>query len=327
MTAYLIAIVSVTLVYVLLGLGLNFEWAHAGLLNFGHVAFFAIGAYTYSLMALKGIPIPIDVLGSIVTASIAGGIVAWLTVRLKQDYLAIVTLALAEVVQLILNNSAWSGGAAGLVAVPSFSSTNQTYFLIACLLVVGAVALLSRLSRSKYGLSLQAIRDDNIAAGSLGKGVLQYKWRAFAIGSGLAGLAGALYSSYVTFISPDQFDAAVTFYVVVGIILGGSSHLGALVGTFIFVGLQESTQFASDFGITLSDATMADLRLFVIGLVLVLLLEFRPQGIFPYRRKLSRETIARAQTAIDAVDAPPGGPREPNDEENTSVRDTARESM
>jgi branched-chain amino acid transport system permease protein len=195
-------------------------------------------------------------------------------------------------------------GRRGLIAVPSFSATGTSFFVIATSCVLISWIALSRLSRSKYGLSLQAIRDDSIAAGSLGKGVLQYKWRAFALGSGLAGLAGALYASYVTYVSPDQFAAAVTFYVVVGIILGGSSHWGAIVGTFIFVGLQEATQFASDFGISISDATMADIRLFSIGAVLVLLLEFRPQGAFPYHRKLSSDTVVRAKRGLSRGPAP-----------------------
>lgn len=298
MSAYIVAIISITLIYVLLGLALNLEWAHAGLLNFGHVAFFAIGAYAYSLLALGGFPLVIAVASAVLIAAFAGALVAVLTVRLEQDYLAIVTLALAQVWQLVLNNSQWSGGPGGLVSVPALSSSAVGLFVIAA----GCVALswlgLSRLTNSKYGLSLQAIRDDPIAAASLGKGVLQYKWRAFAIGSGLAGLAGALYASYVTFISPEQFDATVTFYVLVGIILGGSSHWGAIFGTFIFVGLEEATQFATDLGIPVSNATMADIRLFAIGAVLVLLLEFRPHGAFPFRRRLSRETVARVTKAL-----------------------------
>lgn len=300
MNAYLVAILSVTMVYVLLGLGLNLQWGHAGLLNFGHVAFFAIGAYTYALMALHGVPLVLDFISGAITAFIAAVLVARLTIGLKDDYLAIVTLALAQIVQLVLTNAGWSGGSAGLVGIPTPFSTSTAYFIAIVLVVVVSLVLLSRITHSPYGLSLQAIRDDSVAAGSIGKGVLRYKWRALAMGAALAGLGGAFYASYITFISPDQFSAIVTFYVVVGIVLGGTSHWGAMIGTFVFAAVEEATRFASDFGIPISDAHMANLRLFVIGAGLILLLRFRPQGLFPYRRQLDPHARARAERVLGA---------------------------
>jgi len=295
MSDYLIAISAVGLIFVLMGLGLNLQWGHAGLLNFGQVGFFAIGAYTYALLALHGIPLAVAVIAAAVTSSIAAAIIGRATIKMKEDYLAIVTLVLAEIIQLVATNSGWTGGPSGLPGVPApFTNragrpSQTALLLLLVVIVIAAIFFLHRLTSSSFGLTLQAIRDDELSAEASGSNVAAFRIKSLVAGAALAGVAGAFYAMYVLFVVPDQFDAIVTFYAWVGIIIGGSSHYGAAIGTFIFVALEESTRFLSDIGLNVSDAQIARLRLLVIGLALILLLRFRPQGLFAYRRRLPKE--------------------------------------
>lgn len=310
MSSYFISIAIVALILVISGLGLNLQWGHAGLLNFGHVAFYAVGAYTYALLALQGVNPLLATVGAALAAGLLSVILGWSTVRLKEDYLAIVALAASEIVRLIAINSDWAGGSSGLVAIPTpFSQLalgpNARIYLLVTLsvLVVVSIYLLSRLTRSRFGLALQSIRDNELAAEAVGKNVLAFKLKSLVIGSMMAGVAGAFYAMYVTYVVPDQFIPLVTFYAWVGIILGGSSHIGAAVGTFLFVALQEATRFMSDFGIDISDAQMARIRILAIGLALIVLMRFRPQGMLPARRSINKgvERIFRAR--LDSKDS------------------------
>jgi branched-chain amino acid transport system permease protein len=310
MSAYLVSIAIVALILVISGLGLNLEWGHAGLLNFGHVAFYAVGAYTYALLALRGVTPLLAIAAAAIAAGLLAAILGWSTVRLKEDYLAIVALAVSEIVRLVAINSDWAGGSSGLVAVPSpFSQLalgpNSRIYLLVTLsvLVVVSIYLLSRLTRSRFGLALQSIRDNELAAEAIGKNVLSFKLKSLVIGSMMAGVAGSFYAMYVTYVVPDQFIPLVTFYAWVGIILGGSSHIGAAIGTFLFVALQEATRFMSDFGVDISDAQMARIRILVIGLALIVLMRFRPQGVLPAKRSINKgvERIFRAR--LDSEDS------------------------
>jgi len=294
MTAYLVALFSVSLIYVLFALGLNLQWGYAGLLNFGHVAFFGIGAYASALLSLRGVPLAVCVVAAAIAAGVAAYFVGFLTARLKEDYLAIVTLTLAEIIRLVAINSSWMGGPSGLPNIPapfvdSLGRMSRGSFLIMVIVVViAAMLLLSRLTRSSFGLALQAIRDDEICAQATGKNVTAFKIKALVIGAALAGIAGSFYGMFVTYIVPDQFVPLVTFYAWVGIILGGSSHIGAALGMLVLMLLLEGTRFLSDLGIPLSDVQVANLRMMLVGLALIVLLRVRPQGLFPHRRVLPK---------------------------------------
>lgn len=294
MSAYAVSLLSVSLIYVLFGLGLNLQWGYAGLLNFGHVAFFCIGAYTSALLSLNGAPLPLCVAAAAGAAAIAAYVVGFLTARLKEDYLAIVTLTLAEIIRLVAINSSWTGGPSGLPNLPApfvdaLGRMSRGSFLLMLAVCVGlTILLLSRLTRSSFGLALQAIRDDEICAQATGKNVTAFKIKALMIGAALAGIAGAFYGMFVTYIVPDQFIPLVTFYAWVGIILGGSSHIGAALGTLSFMALLEGTRFLSDMGVPLSDVQIANLRMLLVGLALIVLLRVRPQGLLPHRRALPK---------------------------------------
>lgn len=288
-------------IYALLALGLNFQWGHTGLVNLGFVAFFAIGAYVAALLTLGGVPFAIAAAAATAAAGIAAYPVGRITLRLQDDYLAIVTFGFAEVVRIFILNVSWTGGANGLTGIlplfGSLSSDIRPYVQLASILAIVAVVLLllHRLTESPYGRVLRAIRDSALAARSLGKSTERYRLLSLVLGSAIAGLAGAIYAHYIAYISPDQFDTSLTFIVFTGVVIGGSSHWGAAFGTLIFIGVMESTRFLSDYGIPISQADFAQIRLMLVGIVLVVLMQRRREGLWPYRYR---------QRFVRSVDAP-----------------------
>lgn len=291
MIAYLIAMGTLVLIYALLALGLNLHFGYTGLINFGHVAFFAVGAYTSAILNVQGVPVPLSILAAILAAALVTYPIGLATLRLRADYLAIVTLALSEVVRLVALNEEWltrgPDGISGIAhpfAALGVGNREIIYFGVLLLIVIVVYILLERLSRSPFGRALQAIRDDEDAVTALGKRVVSFKMRSLVIGAALAGLAGALYAHYIRYVVPEQFIPLVTFYVWIAVILGGSgSHLGALVGTLALVTFMEGSRFIGDF-LPFVDATqMAAIRFIVVGLALILLLRFRPEGLLGKR--------------------------------------------
>lgn len=300
MVAYVVSLLLFGGIYALLAIGLNLQWGHTGLVNLGFVAFFAIGAYTSALLTLNGVPFLLSVL----VAVGLGGLAAWpigrLTLGLQDDYLAIVTFGFAEVVRIILMNSPWAGSSDGLTGIGQlFAAVAPDVRPLITLGAVGVVVvavlvLVHRLTESPYGRVLRAIRDSALAARSLGKSADRYRLVALVLGSAVAGLAGAIYAHYIGYISPDQFDPTLTFLVFTGVVIGGSSHWGAALGTLLFIGAMESTRFLSDFGLPISQAQFAQVRLMLIGLVLIVLMQRRRQGLWPYR---TRHRFVRATDA------------------------------
>lgn len=291
MTAYLVAMAIIALIYALLALGLNLHWGHTGLINFGHVAFFAIGAYTSALLTLLGAPIVAGAVAATVLAGLAALPIGWVAVRLRSDYLAIVTIGFSETIRLILLNEVWlTRGPMGLPGVPRpfegvSTQANELLFLGVLVVVVAAVfLLLERVVCSPFGRVLRAIREDEDAAAALGKDVVGFKVRSLVLGAAIAGLGGSFYAHYINYVVPDQFLPLVTFYVWIAVILGGSgSNLGALLGTGILMVFLEGTRFLKDWGIPLDEVRLAALRFVAVGLALILLVLFRPQGILGER--------------------------------------------
>lgn len=300
MTAYVIAILIFATIYALLGLGLNLQWGHMGLVNFGHVAFFALGAYTSALLTLAGVPMPVAGSMGAALAGVFAYVLGSLTVQLKEDYLAVVTLGFAEVLRILLQNQSWTGGPNGLPGVPVLLSFLERgvrdwaqLVLLAAVLAFAFYAL-ARLTNSPYGRVMRAIREDDTAVDSIGKDVDRYKVSVFTLGSVLAGLAGALYAHYIGYVVPDQFVPQITFFLWTGIVLGGNSHLGAAMGTFAFIALFEATRFLGDFGLPVDETLLAHLRYIIAAVVLILLLRFRPDGVLPHRHIVRRvETSGR----------------------------------
>ena len=287
------------MIYGLLGLALNLNWGHTGVINFGHVAFFAIGAYTSALLNTEfSIPVPIGFVAGCIVAGLAAVPIGWITLRLKADFLAVVTIGFSETVRVVLEGSGWSGGPSGVTGIerpfaglPS-GEFNLAWLAVFLIVVVAVFFLMRSITESQLGRVLRAIKADEPAVAMLGKNVAGSKTVSLVIAASLAGGAGALYAHYIGYISPSQFLPAVTFYVWAGIIIGGSSHLGALIGSVVLIGLFEATRFLGDFGFDLISATdMASLRLIAVGVVIILFLKFRPNGLLPY--KPSRSLVKR----------------------------------
>lgn len=288
MTSYLVAVGIIALIYGLLALGLNLQWGHTGLVNFGHVAFFAIGAYTSALLTLGGAPIIVGILAALVAGGLAAYPLGWLTIRLREDYLALVAIGFGEVTRLFLENESWlTNGPSGLPGIPRFFAfwtglpREAAYMGLLVVVVIVVYALLERLVASPFGRTLRAIRDNEIAVIALGKDTVHFKLRSFVIGAAIAGMAGAFYAHYMTFISPDMFLPMVTFHVWIAVIIGGSGHnLGVLVGTGLLMVFLEGSRFLNDFGLNLDESRFAALRLVIVGLALVLVILKRPEGLF-----------------------------------------------
>ncbi len=287
---YAIAVLTFGLIYLLLTIGLNLQYGFTGLVNFGHVGFYAIGAYASALATLKlGLPMPAGLALAALIAAIPAIPLGLLSLRLRDDYLAIVTLGFAEFVRLVVTNEAWlTRGVRGVPGIPPafdgwLSGSARSLAFLALLLALNAVVawIVHRLARSPFGRVITAIRDDEVAVKALGKDPTWFKVKVFAIGASLAGLAGGLQAHYITYISPEQFLAVITFYVWMAMLMGGAGRLtGSVVGAGILVALLEGSRFLRDFIPGVSEVQMANLRLLVIGVAIILVVRFRPQGLF-----------------------------------------------
>jgi branched-chain amino acid transport system permease protein len=302
MLDYAVSLLMFGAIYALLALGLNLQWGHTGLVNLGFVAFFAIGAYSAALLTLGDVPLVIAIAIAVAIAGLAAYPLGRIALRLQDDYLAIATFGFAEVVRIVLMNSPWAGGANGLTGIdPLFSDVSPdvrryVQLAAAAVLVVVVLVLAHRLTESPYGRVLRAVRDSALAVRSLGKSSDRYRLVTLVLGSAVAGLGGAIYAHYIGYISPDQFDPSLTFLIFTGVVIGGSSHWGATVGTLVFISVMESTRFLGDLGLPISQAGFAQIRLMIIGLTLIVLMQRRRQGLWPYRHRhrIVREPDAAA---------------------------------
>lgn len=293
MTSYLITVGVFGCLYGLLAMGLNMQWGMAGLVNFGQVGFFALGAYGSAIISQQGVAIPLSILLGTLLAGFAGALVGSSALRLRDDYLALVTLGFGEVVRLIALNEQWlTGGASGLPDIPRLfpfapNELADLPFLVLGLVLVGAVFIaLEICAGSPFGRVLKAIREDEVIPHSLGRNVFAFKVQAFTTGAMIAGLSGAIFAHYVTFAAPDQFLPVVTIYAWIAVMLGGrGSHLGAFAGAICLMAVLELTRFAKDYLPFLEGEQLAAARIIVVGVLLVVLVKYFPNGVLVRTRK------------------------------------------
>jgi len=311
-------------IYVLLAMGLNVVVGFAGLLDLGYVAFWAIGAYTTAYFT-GALPIqppfllnPFWIIPfAIVAAMLTGVVLGTPTLRLRGDYLAIVTLGFGEIIEIVANNlDGVTGGPAGTPGViPQFSIHLQThivsvtygwtgtvlpyYYLILGFAVVFTIAF-SFLEHSRVGRSWTAIREDEVAADSVGINALKYKVMAFSIGASTSGFAGVFFASQVQSLFPTDFLVQTSILILVFVIFGGMGSIaGAVVGAFVIQWLPQYLQVHS-----FQDYQFQD-EFIYLGALLILLMIFRPQGIIPSRRR--RREILLTEEGIVPPETP-GGP-------------------
>ena len=369
MVGYLVFLTINMGLYALFSLGLNLQWGFAGLINFGHIAFMTLGAYTTVLLSSQGIPLIIAVICGTGVAATLGLLIGLSTLRLKEDYLAIVTIGTSELIRLVALNEEWlTKGAFGVQRYPlpletlqpnlvsrlaaialltllllwavwqlwrslkrqhrqrqeiqgkSYQPTSTkglvTWGIIAGVLLLtvyinSAIALwnydykaglmlllllvlamtyagLEFLVHSPWGRILKAIREDEEIPRALGKNVFWYKLQAFMLGGAIAGVAGAFFAWQLTTIYPDNFQPLITFYAWTIIVLGGAgSNAGTLLGVIIFWVYDSLTRFLLPHLGILSDSQLGALRIVIIGLLLIILMMWRPQGILGKKEELT----------------------------------------
>lgn len=288
MIAYLTTIATLVSIAVLIALALNVQWGMCGMVNFGLSGFVALGAYTTAIIALQGWGVIVSVGAAIAVCTVMGALLSLISMRLSEDYLAVVTLGFGEIVRLVTLNETWlTGGSMGLPGIPRpfidaiGTDYYETFYLANCLVTVLIVFLgLERLTRSPFGRALRAVRDDDLVAASLGKNVLMLRVKAFAIGGAITGVAGSLQAYQFSYIDPSQFTAIMTAYAFMAVIAGGrGSHRGLILGACSIMFLLEATRFLKDVIDILDNGQIAAIRLILIGAGLILLLIFRPQGL------------------------------------------------
>jgi branched-chain amino acid transport system permease protein len=303
-------------IYTLFTLGLQVQFGLAGLLNFGQVGFMAIGAYTMAILVAKeGWSMWLATPLAVAAAALAGVLVGLPTLRLRGDYFAIVTIAFSEIVRWVATNEDdLTGGAQGTINLGRTGTATQYNGQwerfqswvgarlhigdkdVVMLLIVWSVTLVlvwltARLARTPWGRVLRAIREDEDATASLGKDVFAYRIQALALGAALAGLAGCFYAWQFSFFSPDAFQPLITFFGWMILILGGVGRVWAVpVGAVVFGFLFAATRFF-DFApfSYLDSADRAYVRLMIIGLVIIALVLFRPQGLLGRREEMVLE--------------------------------------
>jgi ABC-type branched-subunit amino acid transport system permease subunit len=292
-------------VFVLLAMGLNVVVGLAGLLDLGYAAFFAIGAYTYaysnSPFSGQDLPfLPMLVIGAGI-AAVFGIALGAPTLRLRGDYLAIMTLGFGEIVPIMfLNLEPWTEGTNGIggiyrpEALPGIGEftpvSSFNYMIVMLVIVTVAMILMYRLHGSRIGRAWMAIREDELAAAANGINTVVTKLLAFALGATTSGLAGVFNASKLSIVSPDQFLFTVSFTVLAMVILGGIGNIwGVAAGAFIVfliqvVFLKQINSVVEAFHIpVLSDINFLNYQFLLYGIALVLMMLYRPEGLFPSR--------------------------------------------
>lgn len=281
---YVLHILVITGIYIILTLSLNLVVGYTGLASLGHAAFSCVGAYTSSLLALNlGLSPWLGLSIGACVAALLGVIIGFPSLRLKGDYLALATFGLGVIIYSVTKN--WvsvTRGPMGLPGIPGFSvfgfelSEIWSYLLLVVLFVLLTFSVIRRIVNSPFGRILRGIREDEIATLAMGKDVDRHKIMVFVIGAFFAGIAGSLYAHYITFIDPSSFTVMESITILLMVVFGGmGSLLGSFVGASILVIFPEALRFLG-----LPSSIAAPLRQMIYGLLLVVLMLRRPQGIW-----------------------------------------------
>ena len=307
-------------IYVLLALGLNVVVGQAGLLDLGYVAFYAVGAYTTAkLTTTAGWTAWEAIVLAIVVASIAGVILGAPTLRLRGDYLAIVTLGFGEIARIVAQNTEALGQARGITGIPHptgilgnrFAFEPLPYYYLTLAAIVLAVVMIVRLNRSRVGRAWAAVREDEDAAEAMGVPAFKMKLWAFAIGASTGGLGGWLYASKVSFINPDNFLFFFSVLILSCVVLGGMGSVpGVIAGAFVVAFIPEYLREVA-FGDTITRwlntaigghaGTITEYRVLLFGLALVIMMIFRPQGLLPSRQRAAELAEATGAGSLGAT--------------------------
>ena len=276
-------------IYVLLVLGLNVVVGKSGLLDLGYVAFFAVGAYTAAILGTRTslniweiLPIGIGL------AMLSGLILGGAVLRLRGDYLAIVTLGFGEIIRITALNSPSVGGANGITNIPNPPTTfglkfdldhTESYYWTVLVLIIITVMIIRALSIRRPGRAWEAIRQDEDVAELMGVNIYKYKLWAFAFGASVGGAGGVLFASKSMFVSPNSFTYNISILILAFVVFGGMGNIwGVVFGAVILSYIPERIRFISD------------ARMLIFGLVLIIMMNIRPEGLLPRKK---REKISK----------------------------------
>src|SRR5712692_4546823 len=311
--------ISFAIMFAMLALGFNLQWGYTGLFNAGIAGFFLIGAYT-AVFAITppappfisggikvyprhlggySLPLPVGAVLAMVASGTAAALIALPTLRLRADYLAIATLGFAEVVRIFaINLESVTAGTIGIPGIPgpiefippnAFLNT-MTKVAVGAAILLGLLIVLQFMAESPWGRVLRAVREDEEATMALGKNTSGYKLQVFALGGALMGLAGWFFAITINYVEPSgSFAPAVTFSVWVMVIVGGSgNHRGAIVGAFVIYGLEWLSVQLKDFAPPFLRDQIPYVRLMTVGILLIVLIIYRPEGILREKKRVLR---------------------------------------
>lgn len=281
---YILHILVISGIYSILTLSLNLVVGYTGLVSIGHAAFFCVGAYISALLSLNlGLSPWIGLIAGACGAALLGVIIGMPSLRLKGDYLALATFGAGVIIYQIAKN--WvslTRGPMGLPGIPGFSilgfsfSSTWSYLILVIAFTLITVFVLQRLVVKAYGRVLKSIREDEIASETLGKNTAKYKLHVFVVSAFFAGISGSLYAHYITFIDPSSFTVMESITILLMVIFGGMASIkGSLVGAMTLVIFPEILRFLG-----MPSAIAAPTRQMIYGLLLVILMIKRPQGLF-----------------------------------------------
>ncbi len=273
--AYNVHLLVLCAIYVGLATSMNLILGYTGLFTLCHAAFFGMGAYTTAILVGKfGLPIWTGFVCSGFIAALFGLLIAWPSLRLRGDYLAIVTLGFGQIVRLIELNEQWlTNGAMGITAIPKPKWFGQSFgkvqfYYLALVIALLIIFIVYRIAHTRIGRALIAIREDDRAAMAIGINVRSYKMLAFGVGCFTAGLMGSVYAHYISFVAPDQYTFQISVNIFIMVVLGGmGTTMGPVIGACLLTLLPEVLRFIGDW------------RMLIYGLLLVVCMIFRPQGI------------------------------------------------
>ncbi|PIN75332.1 branched-chain amino acid ABC transporter permease [Candidatus Woesearchaeota archaeon CG10_big_fil_rev_8_21_14_0_10_37_12] len=274
---YVIHLAILIGIYSIVTFSLNLAVGFTGLLNLGHVGFFGIGAYVSALLAVQGVSLWISIPLGALAAMVMGIILAMPTTRLKGDYLALATLGFTFILGSVARN--WTDvtrGALGIPGIPKIVKGNTEFLFVVVVLAVVSYLAMWYISRSRFGLTCEAIRDDELAAKMLGKNTFAHKALMLGFSALFAGFAGGLFAHYITFIDPSIFGINDLILMFSMLIVGGlASVKGSAIGTIVLFLIPEPLRF-----IGFPSSVLGPMREMIFALILLLILIYRPKGLF-----------------------------------------------
>ena len=301
--SWILTIATIVAIYSIMGLALNIHFGYTNLPNFGIAGFFAVGAYASAILTaphrfremeifagfaggMPGrfeYPFIVGFIAAIVFAAIVGFLVGIPLLRLREDYLAVASIGVAEAIHYVALNELWlTTGSAGIRLIPMPTGNRYLYFIIVLFILAIFFWITQRFYRAPIGRVWRGVREDEVITSSLGKSIFNARMLAWVVGCAMMGAAGSLWAHYAMAIQPGEFVPTTTFLVWIFVMVGGLRHnWGILLGAVLIIGFfEQGTRFLPAFG---APYIMPAVRHIIVGLLLILVIRFRPQGALPER--------------------------------------------